>query len=194
MQLTGHAGPCLFHTSGECVPAPEEKNLTTYGAADIMARLLNGDATARITHLYFRYQNTNGSVSVTPTITRGTSRADFAAITGAGPTYEDYLRVPLVADGRLFRYPPDTTSYRGNAVYFVANSATSSLTGESPAHNYFAASGPQGPSKVFAVYLINAPVIDDPTRDRVFAGLTYATPQQFLPNSYPGAYWVMRLS
>ena len=197
MQLQGHAGPGYFHaTTGRFTPCAEQKNLTTIAAADIVASLLNGDASLAISHLYFRYQNSNADLPAPPAITRSTGRADYAAITGAGPAYEDYLRVPLVAQGKQFAFPAGTTDYAANAAYFVANSATSTLVGESPAHNYFAASGPQGPSRIFQYALVAAPVPSDPNQDRVFAVLNLATPHVYLNNSstFPGAFWTLRLS
>jgi hypothetical protein len=195
MLLSGHAGLGYFHArTGRFAALPESKNLTTHAAADIVAGLLNGDASLAISHMYFRYRNTSSSLGSPPAITRSTGRADYTAITGAGPNYEDYLRVPIVSQGKIFRYPETTTDYSGNAVYFTANSALSSLQGESPAHNYFAASGANGPSKIFQIALVAAPVPADPNQDRVFAVLNPSSSYTYLANSYPGAFWVMRLS
>ena len=196
MLLEGFAGPGYFHPrSGRFSPLGTSKNLETYAAADVMASLLNGDPAFAVSHMYFRYQNVaGGAVAAPPAITRATGRADYAAITGAAPHYEDYLRVPIVSQGKIFRYPEGTTNYTGNAVYFSANSALSSLVGQSPAANYFAASGAQGPSTIFQIALVCAPVPADPSQDRVFSALNLSTPYVYLPNSYPGMFWVLRLS
>ena len=86
MQLI--ATPTFGYTdaqTGHFSPMETQKNLIVYQAADIVAGLLAGNMSCKLSHMYFQYQNVNGSVSVTPTLTQSSGIADFKAITGGAP-------------------------------------------------------------------------------------------------------------
>lgn len=177
------------------IPIHRQKNMIMFEAADVMARLVKGDPSYRISHMYFEYENNSngdGSVSSTPTLNRGMGRSSFDAITGSGPNPQDWLRVPIVTDGLLQVYPDNSDDYKGNAVTFTATSAASvSQEGESPAHNYFG-TGVDGPSKIFAVALVAAPSPADHTKDLIFSRLVLTTPFPVSAGSHPAAFWSLR--
>jgi hypothetical protein len=196
MEFTGHVTAGYKNKrTGLFTPVLEQKNLILYGAADIVAGLLNGDNTLRLSHMYFQYQNTSGDVTITPSLDRSSGRADFSptALTGAGPDYEDWLRVPSVTQGRIFQSPTGSANYAGNNLYLTATSAAApAQVGNSPAHNYFAASGGNGPSKIFSVALVSAPNPNDSSTDKIFSRLNLITPLTVLAGSHPCMFWSIR--
>ena len=94
--------------------------------------------------------------------------------------------------GGLIQKIPDTTDlYDGNGVVFNTTSgASDTQAGESPAHNYFATSGINGPSKVVAVYLVASPLGNDSRGDLIFSGVTLDSPISAQPGQQISVYWV----
>ena len=195
MQLI--ATPTFGYTdaqTGHFSPMETQKNLIVYQAADIVAGLLAGNMSCKLSHMYFQYQNVNGSVSVTPTLTQSSGIADFKAITGGAP-YQDYLRVPIITTPMTFQSPSGSPYYQSNGVYVTASSASSpTMLGESPAHNYFASSGANGPSQIFAIALVSAGDPNSSAADKVFSRLVLSTPYPVLSGSYPTIFWSLQVS
>lgn len=196
MQLSAIVTPCYRNIlTGKETPLFDQKNLHMFGCADIMARLLNGEMNYRISHMYFQYQNTNSSPSVNPTQVRSKTRASFDSISGGAPNYEDWLRVPIITLGKIQKVPDTTEDYDGNAVIFNATSAASeTMAGESPAHNYYASSGANGPSKIVAAYLVAAPKGSESKGDIVFSGVTLTSPVTMQPGHHISIYWMQKFN
>lgn len=169
-------------------PLIQKKNLIMFGAADIMAHLLGGDSRYAVSHMYYQYQNISGSVTASASFTRADGITDFLSIDGSDQT--DWLRIPIITAGKVDSYPVDSTQYSGNAVTFVATSASSSTqTGESASENYFADSGDDGPSKVYAIALAAALSPADKTKDIVFSRLELDTPITVEAGNYIDCFW-----
>lgn len=177
-------------------PVDEQKNLILYGGADIVASLLSGSSGLRISSMYFQYIN-QASYSHTPAaITRESGRESFDLLTGAD--HIDYLRVPIFTTPHISPSPADTSLYTGNSVMFTATSANvgnaGSITGLTPAHNYFASTGANGASHIFSVALAATPDPRQPASDVLFSRLNLATPLTVIANSHPTIFWSIRIS
>lgn len=194
MQLI--ATPTIGYTNdktGLFTPMETKKNLVLYGAADIIAGLLAGDMSMKLSHMYFQYQNTNGEVTAATAFDRSSKKADFDNIDGANGV--DWLRVPIITTAKLFQSPAGSADYDSNALYLSATSAAvENKYGESNAHNYFAASGNDGPSKIFSIALVAAPDQSGHTRDKVFSRVNLDTPLTVLAGSSPTVYWSIKIS
>lgn len=177
--------------TGRLTKALEQKNLILFEGADIMAAILGGDMSKAISHMYFQYENTNVGPVSTPILTRGSGRSSFDAITGVDPA-SDWLRVPLLSTPKLVRIPNDSADYAQNGVVFTATSAASeTMHGESPAHNYFAASGANGPSKIVSAALVAAPAPSNNRLDKVFSRVNLSTPLTMQPGHQLTVYWII---
>lgn len=179
----------------------DQKNLIVYGAADIMASLISGDHSYKISHMYFEYINSpNGSTYVPPTITRNDGRSYFDNFTGVGTNGEklDYIRVPIITSPKIFKSPAQSQEYSGNAVYFNATSAAvgsvGAIAGESPSKRYFSSNGVDGPSSIYSVSLVSTPNAEHASQDKVFSKLNLSTPLTVLSGSNPTIYWSIRFS
>lgn len=179
-------------------PVFKMNNLVLFEAADIITGLLNGDNSLRLSHMYLQYTNTNSYTYSPEAITRSSGRADFDALTGASPDYIDYLRVPIWSQGRFSKSPAETENYESNVLSLVATTASVGAIGEisglSPAGNYFAASGDQGGSYIFSAALVSAPHPENPSADKVFSRVNFATPLEVLAGSQPTIWWSIRIS
>lgn len=173
--------------TGKRVKQFHQKNLILFEGADIMSGLLGGDSRFFPSHMYFLYENTNGSVTPAPTLSRSTSgRSYFSTITGTSPRY-DWLRVPIV--GKPTK-GATSSNYSGNVVFFSASSAASqTLAGESPAHNYFAAAGANGPSKVISLALVAAVNPNNNQEDLVFSRLNLVAPHTMVAGYHITYHW-----
>ncbi len=194
MQAVGHIIAGYQHpVSKKFMPVLEQKNLVMYEAADILALLLAGNGEYRVNHMYFQYENTNGAVSVTPTLSRDLGRGSFNSIDGSDD--QDWLRLPIAAEPILGKYPDTTSNYEGNAVTFVATSALSSTQeGESPTHNPFGPGdgGSIAPSKIFSLALVASPVPSDSTQDKIFSRINLTTPFTVVAGLHVSVYWIIR--
>jgi len=180
--------------TGRTTEVLKQKNLIMYQAADVMAGLLAGDRSKTISHMYFQYENTNSTPTAIPTLTRASGRDDFDGISGVAPA-QDWLRVPLVTTPRISRIPDNSEVFGGNAVMFAATSASSpSMSGESPAHNYFASSGVNGPSKITSVALVAAPTPSNNLNDLVFSRVNLQTPLTLPAGFYLTIYWLVKFN
>ena len=132
------------------------KNLILYGGADILARVIGGDAEYKINAMYFEYENGSpGSVTI-PSYTRAGGLSYYRGLLNP----KDYLRVPMSINASIIS--SDATLYEGNQVTFF--SLTSGSTG-ALGRSFTAAAG----STVYGVGLVATPVVASPTQDIVFA-------------------------
>lgn len=187
--------------TGIFTPVLDEKNLVTYQAADIMAGLVAGGHKYQISHMYFEYINSSsGSSYVAPSITRSSGRNYYDDFSGDGLSGEkiDYIRVPIITNPKLFQSPVNSPEYKANGAYFSATSAAvgtiGSIHGQSPLSRYFASSGSDGPSSIYSVALVSAPVENHASEDLVFSRLNLSTPLTVLSGSQPTIYWSLRFS
>lgn len=172
----------------------KQPNLILFEAADIMAGLLAGNMSLVPSHMYFQYENTNGTPAGPGALARGDGRADFNSISGVSPA-EDWLRVPIITNARLSRVPDNSADYVNNAITFNASSASSeTLVGESPAHNYFAASGVNGPSKITSVALVAAPVPSNNKLDKLFSRVNLSAALPMQPGHHITIYWTIKFN
>lgn len=170
----------------------KQKNLILFQGADIMAALLAGDMSHRISHMYFEFENTAGAPAV-PTITRGDGRPYFAGLDGSGN--RDWVRVPIVMNPSLSVIPNDSPNYGGNGVLFTATTASAvPAVGKSPAANYFEDAGLNGPSKIFSVALAAAPDRNSDAKDKVFSRLNLSTAMPLQPNSHIVFFWSIKFN
>ncbi len=173
-----------------------KKNLILNEGADIMAGLLAGDTRFFPSHMYFHFENTNGSVTPAAEITRADGGGFFRSIDGVTPPH-DWLRVPIITNPKISILNPagQTGIFGGNVVTFSASSAASdTLAGESPEHRYFASSGDDGPSKVFGLALAAQTVAGTKAGDRVFSRLALDTPQLMVDGSHLTFYWIIKFN
>jgi len=170
----------------------EKDNLILYGGADIMANLLGGDTRFALSHMYFQYQNTSGSVTASSSFTRADGVEDFNAISGTGLNPIDWLRIPILTSGKISAFPEGDDSYSGNSITFVATSAAHpTQLGESPEENYFSDDGVNGPSKIYAVALAAAPQRNNKLTDVVFSRLALDVPITVQPDNYIDCFWTI---
>lgn len=192
MQAIGRVIGCYTNQkTGRETRIFDKKNLILYEGADIMAGLLSGDRRFFPSHMYFVYENTNSIITSPPATTRADGRAFFASIAGSSPN-QDWLRVPMISTPKLSIIGEE---YAGNVVTFSASSAASdTLEGESPAHNYFASSGGDGPSKVFSLALVSALNPNTNKDDKVFSRLDLDSPMSVLAGHHLTFYWTIKFS
>jgi len=195
MKIQGEIILCYrSEKTGREVPVRWQNNLHMYEAADIMGQILGGNGLYAPNAMYFEYQNTNSAPIDAPTLTRAYGRSYFNTITGLTPDFHDWLRVPIINNPRVTANPAGG-NYASNAVTFNATSAASAtMLGQSPAQNYFASSGANGPSKIFAVYLVSAPVMADSTQDKVFSGVILSTALTMQPGQQLTVYWLQKFN
>ena len=192
MRATGEITACYQNIrTGRITPVLRQKNLILFEGADIMAGLLAGNPLLVPSYMYLQYHNTSGTVLTPPAITRGDGRSYFNSITGTSPK-QDWLRIPIITTPKVLVTPDDSSDYQGNGVIFTGSSAASqTLLGESPAHNYYAASGANGPSNVFALALAAAPVPQNGALDKLFSRINLTTPLAMQPGSHLTFYWAI---
>lgn len=173
-----------------------QKNLILHEGADLMASLSSGDRYAVPSHMYFHYENTNGSITSQPTVARADGGSYFRSLDGVTPPH-DWLRVPIISTPKIsiVESSEETGSFAGNTVTFSASSAaSSSLTGESPQARYFASSGDDGPSKVFGLALVAQGAGGTKASDRVFSRLSLSTPSVMLDGNHLTFYWIIKFN
>lgn len=167
-----------------------KKNLVLYGAADIMAKLVSGNSSYAVSHMYYDYANTN-STPPPPTINREDGLPYFNALSGAN----DFLRIPILTSAKIDKYyefssPTPNDVYKGNMATFVATSAASpSQSGEIDPNNYFLSTGINGPSKIISVALVVSPDPYDRHKDIIFSRLSLSSPITIQANSYVDCFW-----
>jgi hypothetical protein len=172
--------------SGESSLVFHKDNLITYGAADIMAKLLSGDSRYAISHMYFKFKNgtpTNDSIS------RSSNAAQFLAMDGTND--EDWLRIPIITNGAISKSPHDSVDFSGNKVTFVATTAAAPTVGSEiigEAGEPFSDSTPSGSSKIFSIALVAAPEKQNKAHDVVFAR-THISSITAIANSYIDVFW-----
>ena len=135
----------------------EHRNIIPYQGADVMARILAGDATWAPRAMFFEFENTAGSPTI-PTPARDEG-IDYYLTTLPLDLDKDYLRIPLVVSPSL---SASGTNYDGNQVTFFAVSA--GLTG---IHGRTFDSSVN--SKVYGVALAATPTVAQYTLDRLFS-------------------------
>lgn len=137
-------------------------NDVVYQGGDILAKLAAGNSNYKISHMYFEYQNTAGSV------TAGTvSRADTAASRQGVSSPYDLIRAPLVA-------VPNLTAADGNhafnqATFYALTTATTGLL-----HGLSFSAGAN--SKIYAMCLVAAPGGSDQLQDLLYARAILSSP------------------
>jgi len=173
-------------STSKFTPVIEQKNLVTYGGADIMAKLISGDVKYAINGMYFKYQNTTDTPEGTTPTRELTASDQYWTLTGTDNI--DWLRVPIITTGKIAKSPYNSVAYNGNSVTFVATTASVGTTGETPEQNPF--SGGDN-SKIFSVALVAMPDILTPSTDIAFsmANLTSAIPA--IENSYIDVFWTI---
>lgn len=197
MQALGEVIGCYTNAkTGRHTEVFHQKNLILYQGADIMAGLLAGNISFAPSHMYFQYENTSGALSSFPTPGREDGRDFFTTIDGITPV-QDWLRVPIITTPRIsaIHAAGQENLFTGNAATFTGSSAASdTLVGESPAHNYFAASGANGPSKVFALALVAAVNPNTNRDDRVFSRLTLSSPMEVISGHHLTFFWTIKFN
>lgn len=133
-------------------------NDVLFGGADVMARLVAGDAEFKLRVMYFEFENlSNPADPITaPVFDRSGGLSYYQNLLDP----KDYLRVPITVSASLLS--SDDTKFQGNqATFFALTGGNKGVNGRT----FAAASN----STVYGVALAAAPVLDDPTRDIVFA-------------------------
>jgi hypothetical protein len=152
-------------------------NLVTYQGADIVAKLLSGDARFRLARMWFEFDNA-GPASPTP------SRDDTSAsVRAAAVGTRDIIRGPLVAQPLLAASDP--LKYTGNRGTYHALSQGS--VGEINGLAFSAAAG----STIFALCLVASPgpgttIVDD----LVYARFKLPTPLDVGSSGQVAATWM----
>lgn len=166
-------------------PLIVQKNLVTYGGADIMAQLVAGNVKYAINGMYFKYENTTETPSGSAPSRELTVSDQYHNLTGADGI--DWLRVPIITTGKIAPLPAES-HYSGNSVTFVATTASVATTGISPEENPFNSSSN---SKIFSVALVAMPDSTNKISDIAFsmANLTSAIPA--IANSYIDVFWTI---
>lgn len=197
MQAVGEVqGFYTNKVTGAEVRFMHQKNLILNEGADVMAALLAGQRGFAPSHMYFHYENTNGVITTPPSITRADGGSFFRSLDGQDPP-QDWLRVPIITNPKITVSNPvgQTGVYQGNSVIFSASSAASeSLVGETPQHRYFAASGADGPSKVFGLALVSETTPGIKTGDKVFSRLALEAPSVMLAGNHLTFYWIIKFN
>jgi len=143
--------------TGEIKMMVAQNNIIPYQGADVMARILAGDATWVPRAMFFEFENTAG-VPTVPTPARDEGIDYFLTTLPLTPT-KDYLRIPLVVSPSL---SASSANYDGNQATFFAVSA--GLTG---IHGRTFDSSVN--SKVYGVALAATPEVAQYTSDRLFS-------------------------
>ncbi len=131
------------------------ENLVTYQGGDVLAGLVAGRSTYKISHMYFEYENTAGAP------TAGVAaRTDTAVSRQAVSAPKDLIRAPLIA-------VPTLTAADGNhvanrATFYALTTATTGLISSLP----FTAGAN---SKIYAACLVAAPGGNTTAQDLVYA-------------------------
>lgn len=135
----------------------EQKNIIPYQGADVLARILAGDASYVPGAMFFEFENTAGSPTVpTPLRSEG---IDYYLSDLALEATKDYVRAPLVVTPAISASGSD---YDGNQVTFFA--VTSGLTG---IHGKTFDQSVN--SKVYGVALAATPEPTQYTQDKLFS-------------------------
>lgn len=194
MHAVGEITACYTSiATGRVTEILKQKNLILFDAADVMASLLAGKSGFSPSHMYFHYENTNGAPVAAPAITRSAGRTFFEGLSGADNI--DWLRVPIITTPKLSKVPDNSADYANNAIVFNASSgASETLAGESPAQNYFAAAGADGPSKVISVALVSAPTPSNNKLDKVFSRVNLTAPLSMQPGHHLTFYWLIKFN
>ena len=171
-------------TTGESVLVLEQKNLITYGAADIIAKLIAGDSRYAINGMYFQFENTPGSPNPGQSIDRSSGIGYFNSLDGPS----DWLRVPIITSGKIAKSPIGSVSYSGNSVTFVATTGAADVQGEGTYP--FSASDS---SKIFSLALVAMPVIEDKTKDVIFSRANLLSSISAIEGSYIDIFWTISL-
>jgi len=130
----------------------QRTNLVLYGAADILALLIAGNADYKLNVMYIEFQNTGGTPVPAPSFNRTGGRAYYDGLVSA-----DYLRVPVLTSPAL---SASASQYENNQAAFFA--VTEGVLGvHGTAFNTT--------SVVYGAALVAAPDIGDQSRDIVFS-------------------------
>jgi len=183
------AGYRNVHTE-EFTPAVHKNNLITYGGADILAKLMAGDARYAISAMYFKFKNTAGDTGNDLGVTRGASVGDFLSIDGSD--YTDWLRVPIITSAKIDSFSNSSESiYAGNRVTFVATTASVKQEGMSITKNTFGENADSNsPSKIYSLALVATPDKYSNNSDIIFAR-TQITPITAIPDNYIDVFWTI---
>jgi len=131
----------------------ERSNLILYGAADILAQLIAGNADYKINAMYIEFENTGGPPVIPPAFDRSGGRAYYDGL-GAG---KDYLRVPILVSPAL---SASGVAYQNNqATFFAVTEGVAGVHGTT-----FDIT-----SVVYGAALVAAPDIGDQSQDIVFS-------------------------
>lgn len=131
-------------------------NLILYGGADILGRLLAGQADYAVNMIYLEFQNTVGVITP-PTVGREDGIAYYNGLSSSPDT--DFLRLPLLVNPSV---DASEANYDSNQVTFFAESE--GLTG------FFGKTFDQSASSmVFGAALVAAPDPTDQSKDVVFS-------------------------
>lgn len=163
----------------------EKRNLVLYSGADILARLLSGDAKFAVGAMYIEFKNlADPSDPITPPpFDRTGGIAYYNGLASSPDT--DFLRVPLAVSPA---FTASSTDYEGNQVTFFAQ--TEGLSGF---HGKLF--GPANNSAVYGAGLIATPDLPDQSQDRVFSRV-YAGIDKVLKESgfEIGVTWTIRFN
>ena len=172
-------------TTSKFTPILEQKNLVTYGGADIMAKLISGDSRYAINGMYFKYENTTGTPAVVTPSREDTASSKFHSLTGTDNI--DWLRVPIITNGKIAPLPV-SSYYNGNSVTFVATTASAGTTGQTSEENPFSSADN---SKIFAVALVAMPAESPINGDIAFSMANLASAIPAIENSYIDVFWTI---
>jgi len=173
--------------TGKFTKVLEQKNLVTYGGADIMAKLLSGDSRYAINGMYFKYENTTEVPSGISPSREHTAASQYHSLDGEDKI--DWLRIPIITNGKIAPLPEDSIYYSGNSVTFVATTASIDAVGRSG--NYFEGSGVDGPSKIFSIALVAMPDISSVDEDIAFSMTNLSSAIPAIENSYIDVFWTV---
>lgn len=170
----------------EVTPKPlllqETHNLEVYGAYDVVAALLAGDPTKRISGMYFQFRNLASEGDATPTVSpsRSDSVATFTSLTGD----DDFMRFPLT-QGAAFSETDG--NYSGNRVRFYGSVGNGNGVLGLPFGSNVGAY-----SAVYGAGLVVMPDLDNIGEDILFARV--ALTKQLVPASLRlGLSWLLEL-
>jgi hypothetical protein len=172
---------------GKSVLVQKKKNLITYGAADILARVSAGDSRYSISAMYFQFKNGEISPGDIESITRASSVEFFNSLDSPS----DWLRVPIITNGKLDRTNHEDNGsplYSSNQVTFVATTAATDQFGVNSNLNLF---NQASESKIVSLALVATPDKMDKSSDIIFSRTNLISPIPALNSSYIDVFWTI---
>jgi len=186
----------------EFTPFLSQKNLVTYGGADIMAKIINGDCRYAINGMYFGYDNgTPDAYESRKESVRSVTAMNFESSMSTGS--KNFLRVPIITTGKIDKSPVDSQEYNGNSVTFVASTASMGTVEVGGIHvaqgvrsggNDFASN--VSISKIIRVALVAMPnqLTEHRNNDIIFSVSSLEVPIPAIENSFIDIFWTLKFT